>query len=279
MTKITKQVETQKALQDFLQMKSLSLSELSVKIGISTATLSNLQTGKFETISGDMLNRIWNYVKPNEVQLVKTANFETGFKACLDAHKRNLMLCLIGEAGYGKTTVLKEYHRKTKNAFYLICENGMKPKEFFRKLLREMGNDFVGTVSEMKEKIALELSKQAGSVILLDEAGKLRQDLLLHIHDLRNQTENIAGIVLAGLPYLKTNLEKALKKQKIGMEEFYSRVQDWQPMSSFAKAEVMAICKANGINDPQQIKNIQSHCREFRMVINEIKKLTYNAEM
>jgi hypothetical protein len=56
------------------------------------------------------------------------------------------------------------------------------------------------------------------------------------------------GIVLAGCEYFKENMEKGVRNDKQGLEEFYSRIVAWQTLGSPSKKEVEAIYKANDVD-------------------------------
>ena len=268
------------AVNAYCQAKGISKSDLARRISVSPAVLSNLENGKWESIAQEMLLRIYNVVRPTTSQWaeVGTINYNTVAAVCEEARRYGRMQAIIGGAGYGKTTALRAFERKQKNVYYLACQKSMKPRQFFLELLQTMGLHGTGlTLYEMIRRVADTLNVQDAPLLVIDEAGKLTQTLLLHLHDLRNATEHRAGLVLAGVDYFKGNLEKAVAREKEGMPEFFSRVAAWEVLEAPTAAECRAVCQANGLNNPEQIKTV-CRARNYRTlassIINELNNPT-----
>ncbi len=92
------------ALNVFSKKKGMSKNELANKLGVSSATLSNIENERWEKIKDEMLLKIWNAIKGSDWQLVETSNFQTIFKTCEHAKEQNRMVGVIGATGTGKTT-------------------------------------------------------------------------------------------------------------------------------------------------------------------------------
>lgn len=273
MTKINQNIEIKKAVNDFTQQKEISKSDLAKQIGISQAVLSHLDAERWDLISDEMLLKIWNWVKPIEWNLIRTANFDATYKICNDAKKNSKMVGIIGYTGAGKTTALNEYYRAKKNVYLITCKKSMKPRQFFEKLLRQMGVNYTGTIYDMIEKVSEQLNTKSNPLLIIDEAGKLSPTLLLYLHDLRDSTLGSAGIVMAGVDYFKANLVKAVAKQKEGMPEFFSRVIMWYELRMPNKAEIEAICNANGLSDLTIITDLlrgENRVKDYRELFNSI---------
>jgi len=256
------------------QSRGMTDAQFAISQGLSPATISNMRNGKTDIISEETLRKVWQAVKPAEWQMVATASYQTVVNACEDARQRQRMVAIIGNAGYGKTATLRHYARQRRNTFLIEAKESMKPKNFFRLLLKAMGLRFEGSIFEMIEKVAEELSRRPDSLLIVDEAGKLSHTLILYLHDLRNYTENSAGIVLAGVGHFQTNMEKALSRGKRGFEEFHSRVAIWQHLPAPTRAEKKAIAEANGVSDPAQLKEVQQR-PNLREVFNAVNNLKY----
>ncbi len=273
MTKVNKNIEIKKAVNEFVNQKDISKSELAKLIGISPATLSHLENERWDLLSDEMAIKIWNYVRPILWNLIRTSNFDATFKICNDAKKNGKMVGIIGYTGAGKTTALTEYYRTKKNVYLITCKKSMKPRQFFEKLLKQLGIDYTGTIFDMIEKASEQLNSKNSPLLIIDEAGKLSPTLLLYLHDLRDNTLHHAGIVMAGVDYFKTNLIKAVTKQKEGMPEFYSRVIMWYDLRTPNKSEIEAICKANGLEDTEIINDLlrgEHKVKDYRELYNSI---------
>jgi DNA transposition AAA+ family ATPase/DNA-binding XRE family transcriptional regulator len=257
------------AIKGFCITKGVSKNELATIADVSPATLSNIDYERWDLLSDEILLKVYKYVRPGDWVLIETDNFRTIQKICSDAQGNNKMLGVVGFTGAGKTTALRHYYSKTKNVYYLVGKKSMRPKRFFSSLLKQMGVQFMGTIGDMIDRIALELNKQSNSLLIIDEAGKLDQNMYMYLHDLRDETMYTSGIILAGVEYFKSNLEKAVDKQKQGMPEFMGRINAWQELDLPKKHEARAICEANGLTEKKVIDSLQN-IKDFRRLANQI---------
>lgn len=261
--------EIKKAVNDYCQEKGLSKLELSIKSGISDSTLCNLENERWNTLSNTMLQRIWNFVTFNNVDnLYPTADFVSAVKLCDKARKHHFMVGLTADTGVGKTTALTSYSRQ-KNVFYLSYDKTMNPRQFFVCLLRELAYPFEGNINEMINRAADELNRLESPLLIIDEAGKLNHNMILYLHVLRDKTRHNCGIVLAGMPYFKTNMQHFADREKEGYAEFLRRINIWQAFGGLSGKEVEEICKKNGVSDPCKIKELK-RIRRFGDLMNEI---------
>jgi DNA transposition AAA+ family ATPase len=209
-------------------------------------------------------------MKSKNWNLVETSGYHTISKVCKTVMYTKEMVGITGKPGAGKTTALKVFCANNKDAIYIRAKKSMRPKRFFEQLLKVMGVNYSGTIYDMIERIATEWNEKSASLIVIDEAGKIDQTMMMYLHDLRDETEETTGIVLTGVEYFKTNLKKAVDKQKQGMPEFYSRISRWYILGEPTRPEIEAICKGNGLIDSTIIKKIQQF-KNFRQVANQIR--------
>jgi len=257
---------------DFLEYcnkKGYSQNVAANILGVSPATVSNLVNEKWDLISDKKMDEIKLEIESTQANLVQTASFNTVTNLCGDAQLNCKFLAVVGGTGSGKTTALKEYSANNGSVYYMVAKKSIKPKRFFTTLLQNMGILYSGTIGEMVDKIVWGLNKKPGSLLIVDEAGKLDETMFMYLHDLRDETQLRAGIVLAGVEYFKTNLEKLVTKQKAGMPEFYDRIMSWQELPAPTKAEIEAICMINGVID-QEIIGQMKKSRNFRHLSNQI---------
>ncbi len=273
MTNIAEKSEIKKAVQDYCKLKKISQNELAVQIGVSNATLSKVVNDNWESIDGKMWLKIWSHVRPvNVPQLFKTEDFSTVENLCNRAKSNHFMAGVIADTGMGKTTALQVYARQ-ENVFYIYYNSNMRPKHFFMELGKLLGYTFDGNMYELVNRACDTLNSLHKPLIIIDEASKLTDPMLLALHVLRDKTMHNCGIVLAGMPYFKANLIKKANKQKVGISEFLSRVMIWNELKGLRPSEIEYICQNHGITDKKEISRLK-YFKKFRDLANEI--LLYN---
>lgn len=269
MTNLPKKEQIKSAINDYCKIKGLSKNELATQAGVSSATLSKIENGKWDDIDEKLWRKVWNKVNDKSASaLISTGDFTICFKACEAAQKNRFMIGLIADTGMGKTTALAAYSLR-KNVFYVPYEKSMAPKHFFIALLKEMGISYEGNINSMLNRIADELNTVSSPLLIIDEAGKLTHTMILYLHVLRDKTIKNCGIVLSGMPYFRNNLSKCSDKQKEGYAEFYRRINLWQDLKGLTRKEIIFICEQNQITDSEVIRDFQSKKR-FGDLNNEI---------
>jgi DNA transposition AAA+ family ATPase len=272
MTKLTQQNGLDKdlirnAILDYCKSRNISQNELATQAGISSGTVSKMIKGNWNDIRDGIWRKVWIVVSDVEM-LIRTSDHEAIKRLCKKSCTQKLMVGLTGDTGMGKTTSLKAISRRP-NTYYVSFDKTMRSKQFFASILREMGIAFEGSIHEMVNTIANELNTQENPLLIIDESGKLTHNVILYLHVLRDKTSKNAGIVLAGMPYFKSNLVKFSNKQKEGYAEFLRRVNLWHEMEGLTRQEAQFICEQNGIADAETIKDL-SRKKRFGDLANDI---------
>lgn len=269
MTKVTEKLEIKNAINSYCTELGISKKELATRIGISGATLSNIEHDKWENIDEKMWTRIYNYVKPSDAdQIFTTYDFQIATNLCQSAKDHHLMVGLVADTGMGKTTALKAFSRQ-ENVFYIYYDANMRPNHFYHELGKLLGYDYDATMYNMVNRACDTLNSLNKPLIIIDEAGKLTDAMLLSLHTLRDKTKQNCGIVLAGMPYFKNNLIKKSNKQKIGISEFMRRVQIWDELGGLKRDEIEYICTVHGITDKSEQKKFL-YKKRFGDLTNEL---------
>jgi DNA transposition AAA+ family ATPase len=261
MTNLQQKTEIKEAINTYCTAKGISKNELATQIGVSSATLSQIEQGNWDKINDKMWRKIWVKVgSDTNNDIFETTDFAACTNACDKARNNRFMIGLVGDTGMGKTTALTTYAMR-KNTFYLAYDKSMKPKQFFVSLLREMGISYEGSIHEMVNRIADELNQMDSPLVIIDEAGKIVHTMILYLHVLRDKTHKNCGIVLSGMPYFKSNLKKYSDKQKEGYSEFYRRIMIWHSLNGLSRNEIKTICESYRITDPDTIRELQPNKR------------------
>ena len=248
MTKVDKNLELKKTINDYCQKKGISKNELSVQIGINPAYLSKIENEKFDEITSEVLTKIRAAINlRNSKAFYQTSDLATVFNQCEKTRTFKLMAGLTGDTGMGKTTSLRAYSMR-ENVFLVTVDKTMNAKRFFISVLKAMGIQFDGNIHDVMIRIAEELNRLENPLLIIDEAGKLNHAMILYLHDLRENTLENCGILLSGMPYFKRNLQKYAEKQKEGYAEFLRRINIWHELKGLSRKEVEVICNNNGIS-------------------------------
>ena len=269
MAKVQKKIELKALISQYCEQKGLSRADFAVKSGVSGATLSAIDNEQWDKVSSAMVSRLENFIKNDSPEAIyNTADFDSVMRLCDAACEHRLMIGLIGDTGTGKTTALKAYSCR-RNVFRVTFEKSMNPRQFFKSLLRELGIDFEGNVNAMIARATHEINMKERPLLIIDEAGKITHPVMLYLHDLREKTLSNCGVVLAGMPYFRENLQKNAGRGKEGYSEFLRRINLWHRLEGLSASEIMYIARGQGVNDEIRLKEMSSK-RRFGDLMNEI---------
>lgn len=253
-----KKEEIREIINDFCNEKDLSKSAFAKMCGVSDGTLSFIGNGQWEKVSDEMAQKIKSFIdRKTGGDIYQSTDFVSIFKACDAARKFHLMIGVLADTGVGKTTAVRTYARQ-KNVFYVSFCKSVKANQFFADLLRELGVSFEGPLNAKINRVAEELNKKDHPLLIIDEAGKITHPIMLYLQELRDKTSSNCGIILAGMPYFKANLQKFADRQKEGYAEFLRRINLWHKCLGLKPDEVTEICRINGVTDKDKIKEFRT---------------------
>lgn len=228
--------------------------------GVSSATVSKVLAGDWDTISDEMWRSIASQVghEAKGWQIAETRAYKRMAFLLNNAKTDSLVMAVTGDAGCGKTEAIKNYTAATKNVYHLCCSEYWNRRTFMGKLLQCMGVDYTGsTVSDMMDDIIDNLKRKENPLIVLDEADKLTDQVLYFFISLYNQLEDHCGIILCATNYLEKRIKKGLRTKRKGYEEIYSRMgRKFVELQVINSEDVAAVCVANGITDAKSINRI-----------------------
>lgn len=268
-TKLPEKAEIKKAVNDYCNERGLSKSSFAFKCGVSDGTIAALMKDKWSSLSNEMLLRIWNFMGSDKFEdLYQNVDFVSTINACDKARRYKFMVGVTADTGMGKTTALRTYARQ-KNVFYVSYDKTMNASQFFVSLLRELTIPFTCSLNDMMNYAACKLNRLESPLVIIDEAGKLTHSMILYLQVLRDKTYGNCGIVLAGMPYFKTNLQKNAAREKEGYAEFLRRINVWHDFVGLQPKEIEEICSMHGITDKDKIRELKRQKR-FGDLMNEI---------
>lgn len=201
--------------------------------------------------------------------IVGTSNFNSIQKECKRAKEQRLMIGIIGSTGAGKTTALKHFHNENPDTYLVTCSRTMKTKQLLAEILRAFGISYIASDFEMMKMIVETINRKDNILLIIDEASKLTPNALMYLQDIWDGIEENAGLVLAGVEYLYSNMKKGAERNKQGIPEFYGRITSWLELTEPTATEIKAVCQYNGIESPEKVSGI-SGLKNFRYVRNII---------
>lgn len=230
--------------------------------GVSSATVSKILAGNWETIADEMWRSVAGQIGGSRTaegwQLVPTRAYKAMTFALENSQRDALVMAVIGEAGSGKTEAIKAYTEKGRNVYHLVCSEYWNRRTFMAKVLQTMGVTYCGnTVADMMDAIVDNLKRKEAPLMVLDEADKLSDQVLYFFISLYNQLEGRCGIILTATAYLRARIEKGLRLNRKGYAEIYSRIgRKFVELPLHNSEDVAAVCVANGVSDPKSINAI-----------------------
>lgn len=247
-------------LRTYVEQKGSGNKAAASMNGVSSATVSKVLSGKWDTISDDMWRSIAAQCghKAEGWQLVETRAYKAMTFTLENAQRDSLVMAVIGEAGSGKTEAIKNYAASGRNVYHLVCSEYWNRRTFMAKVLQSMGEIYSGTtVADMMDAIVDTLKRKEAPLIVLDEADKLSDQVLYFFISLYNQLEGQCGIIMTATRYLRARIEKGLRLNRKGYAEIYSRIgRKFVELPLHNSEDVAAVCAANGVTDAKTINSI-----------------------
>ena len=206
--------------------------------GVSSATISKVLSGQWDTIADDMWRSIaaqTGTAEANGWQVVKTRAYDVMTFTLASVQADSLTAAVIGGAGSGKTEAIKNYTAAGRNVYHMVCSEYWNRRTFMAKLLQNMGATVAGTtVSDM-----------------------MSDQVLYFFISLYNQLEDQCGIILTATSNLKARIEKGLRLNRKGYAEIYSRIgRKFVELPLPDSEDIAAVCVANGVRDTKAINRI-----------------------
>jgi DNA transposition AAA+ family ATPase len=273
-------IQTVEALERFIIQKGSQNQVAAGMPGVSAATLSQMRNHKWELIADEMWRKVAAYVgvAASGWNFAETRNSKDLMQFFTESQQHALVLAITGKAGSGKSESAKKYESENKNAFLLSCNEYWDKRWFLRELLAKMGKEHAGlTLPEMMHKAVLLLKTLNSPIIILDEADKLADNVLLFFITLYNELENHCGIVLMATHFLEKRIRRGVATEKKGYREIYSRVGlRFIELEATSYIDVEKVCIANGIDDKALIlaisKDSDGDVRRVRRLIYSKKR-------
>lgn len=235
---------------------------------ISTATLSNVMNEKnLDSVSVELWQRLAAYCSATlgtrEWRILRSNNHELVYTTCHLAHVDKNMKMVYGRTGLGKTTSLKLYAKEHSEATYVLMLPTMKEKDCLRAIAEALNiRDCEGTLFTMVKEITRKLNNKGG-LLILDDCGKVIHKFYRSLQQIYDITEGNIGIVVAGVPSLKTHISKFAMAQKESYPELMRRFSYCQELLPPSMEIVRQLCQEHGIVEDAAQRFVARRCNNY----------------
>ncbi|MEZ7494476.1 AAA family ATPase [Leeuwenhoekiella aequorea] len=256
--------------------KMMSQKAVATKAMVSTATISQMIAGNWDLISDDMFRKVQGNLNIDlNWNVALTDNLKEAYHFCRSCKMQGLAILISDNAGKGKSNAYKYFARRNENVVHLECKASWTKKSFVRNLLLAMGVTPQGTCENMLDRFNDTIKRWSSPLLILDQADKLKDPQLDLFMEFYNDHEGHLGIILSGVEALRKRIDRGVQHQKVGYDELFSRVgRRHISLNPISKADVAAVCNANGVDNEEDITYIfDTFGGDFRRVRREIKKI------
>ena len=257
-----------------------SRAKYAVSIGITGSDFSNLASAKWATNDRLIGHGKWlriaravghEFHATEKWVTARTETYLTITKQLEVCQEESLAAIFCDRAGIGKTHAAKEYANTHRNAFYI--NGGLSPNRFrfARALAQAAGIDAKGSAEDVLADFVYYLKSLENPILIIDEAGDMDNSTYRLLKRLYNELEFHCGFYMIGAPDLKKRIENSIRLRKNSFEEVYSRFggryiqvvpNEPNAQRKFLEDQVMKVCKANGLTDPERLHNVVTRSLE-----------------
>ena len=255
--------------------KQLSQNKVAKRVGVSSATISQIINDNWQLIKPEM----WRKIK---VQLKLDINWKTAptrmfndlNQILLAAQTRQLTVAFSHQAGTGKTHLFNAYQKAESNVIYVEGTRTMSKKTYIQKLLTNAGQDAFGTTQELMQQFIEHVSELENPLIIIDQFDKLKENTFDLFMDFYNELYGHCGFVISGVVALEKRILKGVQRNKIGYEEIWSRMnRKFISLHPISKNDVKLIFETNGVKDEIAISESFNTCQgDLRRVRQDIER-------
>ncbi|EMF4353013.1 AAA family ATPase [Providencia rettgeri] len=213
-------------LTTMMNNKGWSQAQAARGIGVSTAVINQFLQNKYNGDVNAVEEKVRQFIS-REQERDKSRRIKPVYVATLMARKGRDVIrmahmdgdinVIYGDAGMGKTMIMRQYAKEHLDAVLIEADPGYTARVVLEELCNKLGLSKRGNMHELSEAI-IQTLRDSGRIILVDEAENLPYralETLRRIHD-----KSGVGIVLAGMPRLILNL----KGKRGEYKQLYSRV-------------------------------------------------------
>ena len=201
-------------------------------LGVSTSSYSDVKNGRLDrTLSEAEWIRIARKLSVDlregmEWKAANTATFRYITAQLEFCQQSSLSSILCDMPNIGKTFTARHYVRTHANAVYIDCSQVKTKTQLVKKIASEFGVGSNGWYVEIYNDLTYYLRSVERPLIILDEAGDLKNEAMLELKALWNATERCCAWYMMGADGLKERLRRSIESKMVGYTEMLSRYGD-----------------------------------------------------
>ena len=201
-------------------------------LGIASSVYSQLKSGQTERVLSEagwisMARRLGVELRPGmEWKAAQTATFRYIWAQLTACQNGSLSAIMCDMPNIGKTFTARQYVGSHKNAVYIDCGQVKTKTQLVKQMAREFGVNCRGQYKDVYEDLVYYLKTVDTPLVVLDEAGDLKNEAYLELKALWNATERHCAWYMMGADGLKARLERSVELKMVGYTELLSRFGD-----------------------------------------------------
>ena len=202
--------------------------------GVISAYKSRTYNGDVKTLEKKIdawLKREARRLDRLDVPVAETSTLEKVRRAITIAQDEGDIAVIIGEAGTGKTTALRQYVKESHSALLIEVDPSFSQVTLMGEIARALGVDHKGGQNAVIERV-IEALTGRDAVLIVDEADYLKASSLELLRRVINDKSR-TGVVLAGLP----RLEFQIRNLRNDHQQLQSRIGVMVKLSKLKKTD------------------------------------------
>jgi DNA transposition AAA+ family ATPase len=261
------------ALKVVQTMTTMPHSKAESLLKVNRRYLYDIKAGRNNVVPASEWRKIQDYfstyaeehVVATDWQIANTQNFGIAVGVFQKAQSQKLCLALTGTTGFGKTESAKRYRQKTGGVVYVHCNTEMTKTQFLDAILLDLGiapQHRGGNTQEKITSIIRAIVKLENPLLIIDDAGKLRDSAFRMFQILFDESAGQVGFALTGVPEFKKKVFLLADKGTYCYREIARRI-GWISMGDIRKTDIENICQKNGITDESAISYLCDNVGDF----------------
>ena len=195
-------------------------------IGMSSAVISSYLGGGYKGDTAKLEDKLMAFLTLEEsrrvdrklkINYVRTKSGKRASDILGLAHIDNQAVVIIGQAGLGKTSALRDYAERNPDVILIEADPTFTAKVLLKTIAEKVGTETKGTLNDMLNGIIYKLA-DSGRLIAVDEAESLPYRALECLRRIHDRAE--VGLALVGMPRLLINL----RGRHGELKQLYSRI-------------------------------------------------------